>query len=76
MRSLTRESAISSASLRGVGLPAPVRWLRSFAKNHRLAAVGGLVVIGFVLVGLLAPWLAPYDPVAVSLGDALKPPSA
>lgn len=75
MRSLTRESATSSATRARAGQPPMVRALRRFIKGQWLAAAGGLVVIGFVLAGLLAPWIAPYDPVAISLSDSLKPPS-
>jgi peptide/nickel transport system permease protein len=38
-----------------------------------LAALGGL---GLCLVALLAPWIAPYDPIASDVSRALQPPSA
>lgn len=39
--------------------------------------VAGLVIVGIiVLAALLAPWIAPYEPNAGVLGDALAPPSA
>ena len=34
-----------------------------------------VVLVGFVLMALLAPWLAPYDPNQTDLSDALAPPS-
>lgn len=40
-----------------------------------LAVIGGAVVVCLVLVGALAPVLAPFDPRALS-GDALQAPSA
>ena len=40
-----------------------------------MGAIGGAIVLLFVLTGLLAPTLAPYDPNAVSIRDALQPPS-
>ena len=44
---------------------------------HRPVAVGGLVVIVvFVLVAVLAPLIAPYDPVATSWTAVRKAPSA
>jgi peptide/nickel transport system permease protein len=46
-----------------------------FARRHTLGAIGGAIVLLFVLTGLLAPVLAPYDPNAVSVRDALQPPS-
>lgn len=33
------------------------------------------ILVAFVLVAILAPWLAPYDPDAMSLSDTLAPPS-
>jgi ABC-type dipeptide/oligopeptide/nickel transport system permease subunit len=33
-----------------------------------------LVVLGFVLVGALAPWVAPYEPTRGDLGNVLRPP--
>ncbi|MBA3478390.1 MAG: ABC transporter permease [Lautropia sp.] len=38
--------------------------------------VGLGVVVFFVLLALLAPWLSPYDPIATSWGSIRKPPSA
>ena len=35
---------------------------------------GAAVVAGFVLVALLAPWIAPYDPIAQDTANALLPP--
>jgi peptide/nickel transport system permease protein len=51
------------------------RALRRFAR-HKLAMAGLLVVLVFVVVALLAPWIAPYDPVATSWSRIRKPPSA
>jgi peptide/nickel transport system permease protein len=42
---------------------------------RRRGAVFGLAVIAlFVLVALLAPWIAPHDPLATSWGAIRKPP--
>jgi peptide/nickel transport system permease protein len=43
-------------------------------RRHRLAAVGGAIVILFLLMALLAPWLAPRDPSKIAMGSALVPP--
>lgn len=43
--------------------------------RHRGAVAGGVVLALLVLIALLAPLLAPYDPIAVSR-TTLKPPSA
>ena len=53
--------------------PARAAWRRF--SSHRLAVVG-LGIIGlFAVVALLAPWVAPADPIRQSLPDALRGPS-
>lgn len=47
---------------------------RRFAR-HRGARIGGVVVLLFAAVALLAPWVAPYDPEVVALGQNLRGPS-
>ena len=49
--------------------------LRRFLRTPS-ALVGLALVLGFVLVAIFAPLLAPYDPRDSSLIDTLKPPSA
>lgn len=39
-------------------------------------AAGGAIVGAVALVGLLAPWLAPYDPLRISLPDELCQPGS
>ena len=46
------------------------------ALRHRLALAGVLVLGALAVVAIAAPWLAPFDPLSVSLPDALLPPSA
>ena len=40
------------------------------------AAVGLVVIVAFIVVALLAPWLAPYDPIATSFSTVRKAPGA
>ena len=40
------------------------------------ACVGLLLVLGAVLMAILAPWIAPHDPLAIDLARKLAPPSA
>jgi peptide/nickel transport system permease protein len=47
---------------------------RAFKKN-RLAIVGGIVVMGLVLLAVLAPALAPWDPHRLDVRKILEPPS-
>ncbi|MCE7980627.1 MAG: ABC transporter permease [Caldilinea sp. CFX5] len=49
--------------------------MRSVLRN-RLAAIGVLIVGGLLVVALLAPWLAPYDPEVQFAAAARQPPSA
>jgi peptide/nickel transport system permease protein len=50
------------------------RALRRFLR-HRLAVLGLMIIVIFVLAAILAPWIAPYDPVATSWSRIRKPPS-
>jgi peptide/nickel transport system permease protein len=49
-------------------------FLRRLARN-RLALVGAVIVLVFVLVALFAPWVAPRDPDRQIATDALQGPS-
>jgi peptide/nickel transport system permease protein len=51
------------------------RALKRFFR-HKLAVFGLVVVIAFVLMALLAPLIAPYDPLQTSWTRIRKPPSA
>jgi peptide/nickel transport system permease protein len=50
--------------------------LKSGTRRQPLAAVGLVLLCLFVLVGLLAPWLAPADPAHIDLIHRLEGPSA
>ena len=55
------------------------RWwaaIRDFARRRTLGAVGAVVVILMIVVGVFAGPLAPYDPLAVDFGAMLAAPSA
>ena len=49
-------------------------WKR-FSKNT-IALAGSCVVVMLLVVSLLAPWIAPYDPNEINLKMVLSPPSA
>ncbi len=51
------------------------RWHRR-VRRYGLAWAGGAVVIAWVLVALIAPWITPYPPDAVHVRQRLLPPSA
>lgn len=46
----------------------------SLYKNKLMATGGGLVLL-LLIVSILAPWLAPYDPGQIDLHNILAPPS-
>jgi peptide/nickel transport system permease protein len=50
------------------------RALRRFLQ-HKLAMFGLVVVVIFVVAALLAPWIAPFDPLETSWSRIRKPPS-
>lgn len=50
------------------------RAIRRFFR-HKLAVAGLVVVLAFILIAALAPWIAPYDPIATSWSRIRKPPS-
>lgn len=41
----------------------------------RKTPFGLLIVTGFFVLGLIGPWVAPYDPLAINLTDEYSPPS-
>ena len=47
-----------------------------FARDYKLAAVGAVITLLFVLTAVFAPQLAPMDPDQVSVRDALASPTA
>ena len=50
------------------------RALRRFAQ-HKLAMFGLVIVVIFVAAAVLAPWIAPYDPLETSWSRLRQPPS-
>jgi peptide/nickel transport system permease protein len=50
--------------------------IAAFARRRTIGFVGGVVILLMLLVALLAPLIAPYDPLETSFLDQLKPPSA
>src|SRR5687767_1898399 len=64
------------AAAEQIALPARMRSrsLGVFLSN-RAAVAGGLIVAFFILAALLAPLVAPYDPLKASFLTIRKPPS-
>ncbi|MFB6185962.1 MAG: ABC transporter permease, partial [Halobacteriaceae archaeon] len=53
------------------------RWQRVFRDilRNRLAVIGGFIVIGIIVLGALAPLIAPYGPQEMNLDATREPPS-
>jgi len=49
-------------------------WIQAFRKN-RLAVVGAVIVILFLLLAIVGPYIAPFDPLKPNYRELLKPPS-
>ena len=47
-----------------------------FSRRRPLGAIGAAIVLLMLLVAMIAPWIAPYDPVAVDFGAMLSAPNA
>ncbi|SOC82446.1 peptide/nickel transport system permease protein [Ensifer adhaerens] len=48
---------------------------RHLATENKLTLMAAVILLLFIVLSLLAPWLIPYDPLAVDSTAALKPPS-
>lgn len=62
----------------GVALPPePTRWARfvKWLRGNPLTASGVFIVLAIGLLGVFAPWIAPYDPQALNPQDRMQPPS-
>jgi peptide/nickel transport system permease protein len=57
-------------------LPPTRSRLRRRLRRYGPAWIGGGIVLAWILIALLAPWIAPYEPNAVDVVSRLQPPSA
>ena len=55
--------------------PRPAGFLKRLFRDKPLGAAGGVLLLLFVGVGLLAPWIAPFGFNDIAPLDRLKPPS-
>ncbi len=56
--------------------PLLARWRRRSAKVGWLASLSGVVLVAFVLIALVSPWIVPYDPTSGDFTAILEEPSA
>ena len=76
----TRRAPEARAAALGQSVPRAVPYVLSGAvvrqfRRSRAAVVGLILTLLFLLTALLAPLVAPHDPIAFSLGQQLRPPS-
>jgi peptide/nickel transport system permease protein len=61
----------------GLGdLPKRTNAVLAFFKSQPLGFIGLLIIIGYLIAALFAPYLAPYDPEAISFASQLAAPNA
>jgi len=65
-----RETAVRTE----IAVPRPRRGLWATVRRHPRILVGGTIVLTLVTAAVLAPVIAPFDPIAVDPGRALLPP--
>src|ERR1700740_1961706 len=54
----------------------PLNTLRAYLRHQLLAVVGMVLLIIFIVAGVAAPWLSPYNPAHIDLEHRLESPSA
>ena len=64
-------SAVLSAPVRPKAVP---HWRYVLADNP-LTAAAAVMFLLFVVVAIVGPWIAPYDPLASNVGTPMSPPS-
>jgi len=69
---ITREAQLEELE-KGPGF---LRKTFSLFRKQPLGIVGAAIVFGMLLVGILAPLIAPYDPIEVAFENMLLPPSS
>ncbi|MFQ6067316.1 MAG: ABC transporter permease [bacterium] len=67
--------AIASWKRRHSSEISDAREIIHMVKKSPLTMAGLGIVLALVFIAILAPYLAPYDPIAMSLGNRLAPPS-
>jgi peptide/nickel transport system permease protein len=76
----TDAAATAAATAAGTMLVIPQPRLRRhpaqrFVHRYPVGAAGGVIVVVLLLLGIFAPWVAPYDPLAADFGTMFRPPA-
>ncbi|MFV0294637.1 MAG: ABC transporter permease, partial [Hyphomicrobiaceae bacterium] len=64
------------AELERAGANVDSAWsrMRFYARRYPLGAIGGLIVVLFVLTAIFAPWITSYDPTSTDSSASLARP--
>ena len=73
---ITPAIEVTSDAVAAARRPGWVSVVLGFSRRRPLGAIGAAIVLLMLLVAVIAPWIAPYDPVAVDFGAMLSPPGA
>jgi peptide/nickel transport system permease protein len=71
------DDPVATAPVEGAqgGWGARVHGVAEFLGENRKAAVGGVIVLVFIIIAVIGPYIAPYDPTAMGVGGAQEHPS-
>jgi peptide/nickel transport system permease protein len=67
-------SVYDAAVVTDASIPVRTRAQR-FRRRYGLATIGAVIVLAWLIIALLAPWLTPYSPDTVDVANRLHPPS-
>jgi len=67
---------LTPAAPRPAGVGRAWRWTWDFMRHRPLSGAGGVIVLALFSIAMLAPVVAPHDPLRLFYQDLLQPPSA
>jgi len=67
-------SVYDTAAITDVSIPVRTRGQR-FRRRYGLATIGAVIVVGWLVIAIFAPWLTSYSPDMVDVANRLQPPS-
>ncbi len=71
-----KEGAFAPENQQVISEPSSRSMVFKRLKRNKAAMVGGILIVFFILVALIGPFLTVYDPIKVEFGTRLLPPSS